>query len=400
MMSGTSHAMQIPESMSCTAAFFQKWGTKKPYTMQPPRLNNFGATCYINSTIQTLYNCTNLTNALLTRKIAYPENTLADLYVKLIKHICMLPAPVTFNYQQTMQTFWQNQLLSFVNQAYTIMGGCGQMDATRFITELLNSLMEEDPAFQDPKYKNDPNLVKKEHPLGKLFTIGQASIVSCPSKNIKRTQITYETSLNVEVQDASSLHECLNKYFTTESIELDVNGSPPDCTKKLAISHLSDIVIVTLKRFTVNPFTGSLRKLSHSITVEPTISFNQYMMDPSAQTTPPTYELTGAIVQKGSLIEGHYIAYVKRNSQWYFCSDTHIGAVTWQNMKKNKLTIQGKEFTGYSVDQSYALIYQKQPKALVPSPDNGKPGVSTDNLVQALQQLTTALDGLYARLSV
>ena len=100
----------------------------------------------------------------------------------------------------------------------------------------------------------------------------------------------------------------------------------PDCTRRLAISELNDIVIITLKRFEViDQILGTTRKLEQDITVDQVINFGDYMANPALKNNSPNYNLIGAIVHLGKTLQGgHYIAYIKSDNQWYRCDDEVI----------------------------------------------------------------------------
>ncbi len=332
----------------------------------PPGLYNFQNTCYLNSSLQNLFNCQALRQYLVGKK-TYLPNTFASSFRALIQEMQKgLPLLDKKN----------RQLNDFVlNYAYPVMGGCDQQDATEFIEHVLNLLMEQDPAYQAPQFK-DPNTLKREHAIGKLFSLGQTLTVNCPSINFTRTrpQIDYEIRLNPQVRDYTTVAECLQNYFAAEKLDtykLDLDEAEKtqrpdliphnqtyihDCTHRLALQHTSEFVIIALKRFDNNR-----RKLGQDITVEPIINFAPYMANPTLPT--PNYELIGSIVQMGSLSGGHYVAYVKSNGSWYLCNDEVVKKISWQEMQTDKH--QG-------IHQSYILFYQRQNGQRTPNGITGK----------------------------
>jgi len=40
------------------------------------------------------------------------------------------------------------------------------------------------------------------------------------------------------------------------------------------------------------------------------------------------FRLSGAVVHSGSLGGGHYVAYVRRGSRWFYVSDSHVKVVS------------------------------------------------------------------------
>lgn len=210
----------------------------------PPGLGNFGNTCYLNATVQNLYNCVPLTNLLLSGDNIYPKETFAHAYVELIKEMYAVSAPNTFPIlYDNMGQEPNKQLNTFVNRAYDFWETCGQpneqgqMDAAEFISTVLNKLMEQDPRFQAPKYSSDPNLLLKEHPIAGLFRIEQASITRCPPSSFEAikeqvphaksiikpyvsTKIEYLLSFNLGIANFTTLQACLDNYFEPKNVRL------------------------------------------------------------------------------------------------------------------------------------------------------------------------------------
>ncbi|MGE0009778.1 MAG: hypothetical protein AB7F19_04490 [Candidatus Babeliales bacterium] len=350
------------------------------FCARPPGLNNFGATCYVNATLQNLYNTVPLRNYLLTQNIAYPANSFSASFVQLMKE--MNKGRDLGQNNQSLYTFIHDH-------AYKVMGGCGHQDAHEFVSRILNFLMEEDPRFQGAQYR-DPNRLKRDHPIGKILNYGQASIVACPSINFERTRVDYELFISPEVGNLTTVKACLQNFFKTEQLNdpnnyyrLDLSDAEktqrqdllkhnrkeiPNCNRRIAINHLNEIVIIALKRFEQDPFSGQLKKLEQNITVEEVVNFGPYMAKPT--TNAPNYRLIGAIVQMGELRAGHYIAYVRSNNTWYYCNDSRVQEVDW-----NQMEIMG-ENGRESIHQSYMLFYQRigatQPVITPPQPTNGQ----------------------------
>ena len=166
----------------------------------------------------------------------------------------------------------------------------------------------------------------------------------------------------------------------------------PDCTRRLAISELNDIVIITLKRFEViDQILGTTRKLEQDITVDQVINFGDYMANPALKNKSPNYNLIGAIVHLGKTLKsGHYIAYIKSDNQWYRCNDEVIEPTTWAHIaQKDKKD---------GIYKSYAFFYQKEgtpSKIIAPQTQIKQEDL---NLIQALTNLQVTLDGLHATL--
>ena len=166
-------------------------------------LANLKATCYINATIQTLYNCKSLTQYLLNPKNKHPNNQLSNSYVQLLK--AMYHIANTGPNQELLGQLWAIELKNFVQNAWAVMGGCGERDATEFIPILLASLSEGTPELQN------------------IFSIGQASFTECTIVDMKfeRKRVDTENFMSFQVVGFTSLLECLSSYFTAEQLADD-----------------------------------------------------------------------------------------------------------------------------------------------------------------------------------
>lgn len=368
---------------------------------KPPSLSNFGATCYLNSTIQCLYNIDYLSNyALFTARIdPYPVGSLASTFLKLIKGINILPDAQAPTYTALRRAFWDNELKNFVEQAYNIMNSCGQEDAPSFFVKLMDNLVS-----QDARYKNLTTQEQlRQHPFGKVIVIENASTIHCPDVGYNSTKKEPYTHLDVEVRkfDAqgneqllTTLEQCLNNYYTQETLsDYTPEGFPTqhNCTKKIEIAELSDIVVIVPKRFTFDMFTGASIKLDHEITVPLSMSFRKYLTPSARQKKVYMYDLIAVAEHMGGTGGGHYIAHVKeiKSGQWYTCNDSVITAVNAESIKNN-------------IDRSYVFVYRKNEKMLDEPVKKIQPAPKITAkemaLTEALQQLTKSLRALESML--
>jgi len=374
----------------------------KPSDGVPAPLRNMGNTCYINSIIQCMYNIDFITNfALFSYRIKpYKQGSLASFYVNLVHAIHNLPPRESSNYTAAQEGLWDNELTNFVNESWNRMGArWSQEDAPEFFAKLLDSLVEEDTRYR----ASTPVEERRTHPIGKTIKIETTDTIKCPQVQYRSTKKNVDLYLNIpasiydstgRLKELTTLGQCLDHYFVTEKLEEYAPEGYPlqrDCTKKIEITELSDIVVIMPKRFAFDPITFEEKKLDHDITIPLTKSFRKYYSLSSQTKTLYKYELIAAAHHGGGTGGGHYVAHVKdkKTSQWYYCSDSTI-----------KTETQSEAQMG--INQSYVFIYRKNKKITDMPPEKKRkptrPAKDEGKLAQELQRLARSLNDLKSML--
>lgn len=346
----------------------------EPESYWPPSLGNCGATCFINANIQLLYNIQPLTDLLIS--LTYNPYSIET-------------APVPYYYTQLIRQFEDTKntsepvdfpcepgtgtlLEELDSVCYTRIGEPLQIvagekaytheDASELMRPFLDDLIES----STPK----PALNKS---LKALFQFKLVSELICPAIPGKKLgvyrSITPETLLDpagapisnpihldvpittIQGQPLSTLNECLNNYFATETVENVQDAQDiyrPECSKLLKLRNSPEILLIVLKRFAGREIT---RKIDHSVTIPTTLDLTQYTM---SQEEGHNFDLIGVVVHSGILKGGHYWAYVKNGNQWYKCNDPVVTDVSIDNPAVIQ-EINGSPGAG----TGYILCYQK-----------------------------------------
>jgi ubiquitin carboxyl-terminal hydrolase 2/21 len=275
--------------------------------------------------------------------------------------------------------------------------GFNQHDSQEFMQFLLSSLHEE--LKKPPKTK--PDIPQNEDPeewwrwykvleTSNLFDVfvGQlCSSLTC--HNCKHTSLTFDPfwELSVSLPKPSSnhhysstystfygtssssvqLHECLDVFTRKEELTgcerpyCERCQSEQECSKKMTIQRLPQVLVIHLKRFSSY---GRRSKLDTSVKIPHTLDLSRYTSSggavggrqSAAQELPGTvYELYAVSNHSGTVYFGHYTAWCKHYStnKWYSYNDSNVSPVTVQSptfssstayvlfyrqMKKNKVT--------------------------------------------------------------
>ncbi len=165
-----------------------------------------------------------------------------------------------------------------------------------------------------------------ESPITRLFGGHFRSQMTCDVCNESSSRLEYFGMLDVELpQDGSdvSLSDCFEAMFAAERLTGDNLWHCPACrrnvnaTKKLSLTELWPVVVITLKRFKVNPL-GQLEKLMTSVAFPTELDFDP-MLPPGAPHG--LYDLVGIVNQWGSLRAGHYTAATLHDGEWFDFND-------------------------------------------------------------------------------
>lgn len=197
--------------------------------------------------------------------------------------------------------------------------------------------------------------VKKNHStVVDLFSGMLYSNVVCD--NCSNSSASFESfnTLSLEINDESSLDECIGSFFSSEKLSGDNKYSCESCsklteaTKTLYMWEPPEVLILHLKRF---KFDGcSFKKIGTKITF-PIDNLNLDSVYPSIHNrSGTTYNLQSVINHLGSYDFGHYVSSCKNgiNGMWYEFNDEDIVHIPINNLNNEIVT-----------KDAYILFYMK-----------------------------------------
>lgn len=328
---------------------------------------NQGATCYLNSVIQTLCWDVDVRNALITG--AGGANSALNSELKhLLVQLRMSEQPAVSTKPLTAAFGWKD------GQSHE------QHDAHELFSLLLDSMDAPTKSMFEAKLKG-----KKVCILELLLTTA-ANIVAavltaylliclflfvdsilCPSCSNVHSTTTDSSSLSIDIPDPNSasasetegtaaatgsgggehkLVELLQSYFQPEELDADNKwgcskcGEKVQAVKSVSLETAPKKLVIQLKRFRFDPSTRRRRKLNSSVlfplelTAQELVNTSNVAASLQSDDANAVYDLTGVVVHTGTAQGGHYRAYCRdtdtatangnNNSRWVDFNDAVV----------------------------------------------------------------------------
>lgn len=308
-------------------------------------LTNLGNTCYLNSTMQILSHTYEL-NDYLDNLNKYKINDIDD---SLVLHA----------WNELRLLLWKDNHIIAPNKFVKIIQkvsktkkidtftGFSQNDMPEFLLFIIdcfhNALSKKVTMSIKGKVKNKSDKlavicfekIKQmyENDYSKIWSLFYGVHVSTITNKNKKPSITPEPyfiiSLPIPEQKTPTLIDCFDLYVEKETIG-DSNDNNY-ITKKIDFWSFPDILVLDLKRF-----HGSSNRKNQIFVDFPleNLDLSKYVVGYNSDSY--IYDLYGVCNHSGSVLGGHYTAYVKNaNNKWYHFNDTSVTEVA-TNIKTPK----------------------------------------------------------------
>lgn len=301
-------------------------------------INNLGAICYMNASIQQLFNIPEFVQIILHNVMNEDWSKAFQLLIAKLKFY-----PIDYIDPTFFISKWKWTDNQPVNPRM-------QEDAVEFIQLLIDRLSEILPD------------------ISSLF---KGTI----RHEIIGTNVEYQSESNedfitfpLEVRD----HSCMKESFET-FLEPDIFGPETDCYNAEGIGKISakrfhhilvapPILIAQLKRFTYSLSTGEREKVNDKYIFPHVLDITPYMQDTSI---PVIYDLIGVEIHVGDALGGHYYSYAgEPGGRWYKLDDTFVSK--FDSKKLPDIAMGGRSPYSYlkqyeRSDNAYLCFYRKRP---------------------------------------
>uniref|UniRef100_A0A8D8U106 Ubiquitin carboxyl-terminal hydrolase 36 n=1 Tax=Cacopsylla melanoneura TaxID=428564 RepID=A0A8D8U106_9HEMI len=254
-------------------------------------LENLGATCYINSTLQALFHIPSFYNLLVNdSKHQLCENEcLVCAMRKTLAH-CQTKSGVAFQ-----PDLIYNKLKLIAPQ----LSLNRQEDSQEFLMHLIQGMHE------SYLKANKLNFYPEETtPINQLFGFEICIEKACPSCLHVSTTYEHHTELSLAIHHHDSLDKALKAFFQKDLLQeytCQNCGEKVEATMQSLVNKPPNVLQLQLKRFALDG--TKLRKLVHKVLVPQQLELGKYF--PSS--SPADYKLVSAIIHHGpSIGQGHY----------------------------------------------------------------------------------------------
>ncbi|KAJ1969868.1 ubiquitin-specific protease ubp15 [Dispira parvispora] len=273
---------------------------------------NQGATCYMNSLLQSLY----FTNYF--RKATYQIPTANE---EPTKSVALALQRVFYNLQVSDKPVETTELTrSF---GWDSIDSFMQHDVQEFNRVLQDNL--------EAKMKNTP----AEGAISKLFVGRMKSYIKCVNVDYEssRTENYYDIQLNVK--GCKNLVESFRDYCAEEMLEGDNKYMAEgyglqDAKKGVIFEEFPPVLHLQLKRFEYDMMRDTMVKINdrHEFPLE--IDLEEFLSPDADHSQPSVYKLHGVLVHSGDLSGGHYFALLRpeKDGRWFKFDDDRVVPVT------------------------------------------------------------------------
>lgn len=268
-------------------------------------LNNIGNTCFMNSALQLLVNCTVLSKFILNNDF---ESKKLNCYKQFLKDYF------------SNKVITPNSVKLLVSDQNSIFYGYEQQDAHEFLVFLIDIISDE---LIEENKKNPKNVmgIEMSNLVKVIFNTNISSIIYCDETKDKSKTKAGENILSLAIGNSrTNLEECLENFQKIEKLDgdqqwlNDKDNKYYDAYKRLYIKSYPKYLIIHFKRFNFSRFS---RKNNTEVEMSEQIKLKN-----------DNYKLRAIVFHMGSTGGGHYISIVNKGDKWLLCNDSSVSEVT------------------------------------------------------------------------
>jgi ubiquitin carboxyl-terminal hydrolase 7 len=271
-------------------------------------LKNQGATCYLNSLLQSLY----FTNAF--RKAIYdiPTEDEADMY-----NSAYMLQRLFYQLQTSSSSVGTNELTkSFGWETRHVFE---QQD----VQELSRKLMER----MEEKMKG----TAAEKVLPEMFSGKIKTYISCINVNYESSRIEDFWDIQLNVRGLDNLEASFRDYIQVERMDGENqyfagdDHKLQDAKKGVIFLSFPDVLHLQLKRFEYDIARDMMTKINDRYEFPESFDAAPYLSEDADRSESWEYQLHSVLIHQGDLTAGHYYAYIKPEKEgWFYRFDDEL----------------------------------------------------------------------------
>ncbi|XP_013142976.1 PREDICTED: ubiquitin carboxyl-terminal hydrolase 7 [Papilio polytes] len=275
-------------------------------------LKNQGATCYMNSLLQTLY----FTNQL--RKAVYKMPTESD---DSTRSVALALQRVFYELQFSDKPVGTKKLTK--SFGWETLDSFMQHDVQEFLRVLLDKL--------ESKMKG----TCVEGTVPRLFEGKMTSYIKCKNVNVSSTRVETFYDIQLNIKGKKNIDESFNDYISTETLDGENKYDAgehglQEAEKGVIFASFPPVLHLHLMRFQYDPITDSSVKFNDRFEFYEHINLDAYLQEKPE--TPADYTLHAVLVHSGDNHGGHYVVFInpKGDGKWCKFDDDVVSRCTKQ----------------------------------------------------------------------
>lgn len=305
-------------------------------------LKNQGATCYMNSLLQTLY----FTHRL--RKAVYQMPTESD---DSTKSVALALQRVFYDLQFSDRPVGTKKLTK--SFGWETLDSFMQHDVQELCRVLLDNM--------ESKMKG----TCVEGTIPALFEGKMISFIRC--KNVdyqsKRTEPFYDIQLNVKGK--RNIYESFKDYTAVETLDGDNKYDAGDfglqeAEKGIIFQSFPPVLHLHLLRFQYDPLTDTNIKINDRFEFFEALDLSEFLQKPQAPDPPtPKYTLHAVLVHSGDNHGGHYVVFInpKADGRWCKFDDDVVSRCSKQEAIDQNFGGNDDDVSVKHCTNAYMLVY-------------------------------------------